>query len=176
MEDIRIIEAHKFCSNHKKALLNDQKCGCFFCLKIFDPKEITDWIEDTEGVNGGFPIAKKIGLDYKSAAIAGLLHDFYYKPWQENHEKVPFFKMHGFVHAHEALENSRKNFPELMNPVVENCIERHMFPLNIVPPKYREGFIITCVDKWNSVRELPSIKVVSGKVKNKFLGVITRKN
>ena len=73
MEDIRIIEAHKFSSNHKKELLNDQKCGCFFCLKIFGPKEITDWIKDTEGTaicpycgvdsvigeSSGFPMTKE---------------------------------------------------------------------------------------------------------------------
>lgn len=41
-----IIVAHRYCINHKEKLINDQKCGCFFCLKIFNPKEITDWIED----------------------------------------------------------------------------------------------------------------------------------
>ena len=34
-----------------------------------------------------YHIAKKIGLDYKGAAIAGLLHDFYYKDWQKNRRK-----------------------------------------------------------------------------------------
>ena len=72
MEDCRILEAHTFCSNHKNALLHDQKCGCFFCLAIFDPKEITAWIEDAEGTaicpycgvdsvigeSSGFPVTK----------------------------------------------------------------------------------------------------------------------
>ena len=72
-DDKRIIEAHKFSSNHKKALLNDHKCGCFFCLEIFDPKEITNWIDDTEGTavcpyckvdsvigeSSGYPITKE---------------------------------------------------------------------------------------------------------------------
>lgn len=40
------IEAHKFSSNNKEALQNDKKCGCFYCLKIFDPKEINFWIKD----------------------------------------------------------------------------------------------------------------------------------
>ena len=39
MEDNRIIEAYKFSSNHKNALLNDQKCGCFFCLEILTQKK-----------------------------------------------------------------------------------------------------------------------------------------
>ncbi len=43
------ISAHQFSSNHRQQLLSDKKCGCFYCLKIFDPKEITNWIEDEEG-------------------------------------------------------------------------------------------------------------------------------
>jgi type I restriction-modification system DNA methylase subunit len=28
------IDAHNYSSNHKKQLLNDKKCGCFYCLRI----------------------------------------------------------------------------------------------------------------------------------------------
>ena len=45
--DIKI--AHKYSSNHKASLLKDTKCGCFFCLKIFSPTEIDEWIDDVEG-------------------------------------------------------------------------------------------------------------------------------
>lgn len=40
------IEAHKYSSNNKPLLKNDKKCGCFYCLNIFDPKEIEEYIED----------------------------------------------------------------------------------------------------------------------------------
>ena len=46
---IDYIEAHEFASNHRENLLKDRKCGCFCCLKIFDPKEIQSWIKDTSG-------------------------------------------------------------------------------------------------------------------------------
>lgn len=36
--------AHSFSSNHKPELEKDHVCGCFSCLAIFDPKEITEWI------------------------------------------------------------------------------------------------------------------------------------
>ena len=49
--------------------------------------------------------AKKLKLDYKSVAIGGLLHDFYYEDWQNKHVHKKFFQMHGFVHARQALEN-----------------------------------------------------------------------
>ncbi|UKI57134.1 MAG: hypothetical protein L6V81_07045 [Clostridium sp.] len=38
-------------------------------------------------------------------------------------------------------------FPHLMNDRVENIILRHMFPLNITPPKYKEAWVVTLMDK-----------------------------
>lgn len=55
--------------------------------------------------------------------------------------------MHGFVHAREALYNSRKVFPHLMNNRIEDIILKHMFPLNIRLPKYKETWIVTLIDK-----------------------------
>lgn len=105
-----------------------------------------------------YRIAKRFHLDYKSAAIGGLLHDFYYKPWQELKDPRPFFKKHGFAHAGEALENSKIYFPNLMNRRVEDIIKKHMFPLNIKPPMCREGWVITCVDKYVSMEIFKDVK------------------
>lgn len=44
-----VITAHKFCVNNKKELQNDKKCGCFYCLKIFEPTEITRWLNEGNG-------------------------------------------------------------------------------------------------------------------------------
>ena len=89
--------------------------------------------------------------DAKSVAIGGLLHDFYYKPWQNNNEKKKFLKKHGFVHAKEALDNSKivdnysynssngiKNNGEF---IIENNTNRPLFLL--VSPQYWT-FIILC--------------------------------
>ena len=56
-------------------------------------------------------------------------------------------ELHGFVHAKEALNNSKVHFNHLLNDKINNSIVRHMFPLNIIPPKYLEGWIITIIDK-----------------------------
>lgn len=96
-------------------------------------------------------LAKKFNCDYKSAAIAGLLHDFYYKPWQENIEKQKFLKKHGFVHAEQAMNNSYQFYANYMNKKIANSILRHMFPLNKVPPKYIEGWCVTLADKYVSL-------------------------
>ena len=51
-----------------------------------------------------YKICKKKDWNYRDAAIGGLLHDFYYEPWQDNiHKKEKFFKQHGFVHARKAF-------------------------------------------------------------------------
>lgn len=44
-----ILAASKYSLSNKRALKKDSRCGCYFCLNIFSPKEITDWIpfEDT---------------------------------------------------------------------------------------------------------------------------------
>lgn len=95
-----------------------------------------------------YRIGKKFkNVDINSIIIGGILHDFYYDDWQLCTEKRPLFKKHGFVHAHEALLNAEKYFPHLMNDKVKNIIDRHMFPLNIVPPKYIEAWIVTLADK-----------------------------
>ena len=114
-----------------------------------------------------YRICKKRNWNYKDAAIGGLLHDFYKEPWQEHlHEKVPFFKQHGFVHAYEAMENAYKFFPELMNERIANIIERHMFPLNIIPPKYKEGWVVTYADKRLSLDVVVNLKALP-----KYLGL-----
>ncbi len=114
-----------------------------------------------------YRICRKLGLYSRDAAIGGLLHDFYYKPWQENVEKKDsFFKQHGFVHAGEALDNSIKFFPELVNARVSDIILRHMFPLNIHPPKYPESWIVTFADKFVSLGVLGS-----GKELLKYIGL-----
>lgn len=96
-------------------------------------------------------LAKKLNKDYRSAAIGGLLHDFYDKPWQEDTSKKPFFQKHGFVHAKQAMLNANKYFPNLMNEKINNIIIRHMFPLNKIPPKYIESWIVTLADKYISL-------------------------
>lgn len=67
-----LVLAHRFSSKHRKELEKDSECGCFYCLAIFSPKEITEWVdnEDTAicprcgidsiiGESSGFPITKE---------------------------------------------------------------------------------------------------------------------
>lgn len=101
-----------------------------------------------------YKFAKKHHLNVKNICIGAILHDFYFKPWQEDNTKKKFRELHGFVHARQSLYNARKYFPHLINPMVEDIILRHMFPLNIIPPKYKESWVVTMMDKKCSLNVL----------------------
>lgn len=98
-----------------------------------------------------YKISKKLGLDYNDTAIGGLLHDFYYEDWHLAKKQKNILKKHGFVHAKEALENTKIFFPQYVNFKTQDIILRHMFPLNIIPPKYLESWIVSISDKIVSV-------------------------
>jgi uncharacterized protein len=129
--------------------------------------------------------------DKRVCAIAGLLHDFYPLAWLYNEDlakidngkymerlnrKEPLFKKHGFTHGKEAAENYVKFFPELEDKKITDAIEKHMFPLTIRIPKYKESFIITLVDKSNSVHELPSPTVVPAMIKKSVVKIFSKQN
>lgn len=94
-----------------------------------------------------YKISKKLKLDYRDTAIGAMLHDFYYEDWHYLPKEKNIFKKHGFTHAKQALENTKKCFPQYLTFKTQDIILRHMFPLNIVPPKYLESWIVSISDK-----------------------------
>ena len=149
----------------KPILLSDE----FQRRKLFKHHENSVWDHSINVSFIAFLVAKFYHLDTYTAAVAGLLHDFYPYCWQDskeleklNPEYLKRFKKkhkkinewHGLVHAKEASINAQKFFPDLVTPKILSCIKTHMFPLNILPPTYLEGWIITMVDKKVSVSVL----------------------
>lgn len=66
MENKDIINAHVCSSHNKEQLSKTNFCGCFYCLKMFDPKLIVDWCD-----NGQTAICPYCGTDsivYESKA------------------------------------------------------------------------------------------------------------
>ncbi len=43
-EDLR--KAHEHSSNHRQELEASDLCGCFFCLEIYPPSKIEDWVDE----------------------------------------------------------------------------------------------------------------------------------
>ena len=64
MERYDTTGAHWYSSNHKPELEQDHVCGCFYCLRIFDPKEIEEWIiDDNPCDRRGTAICPYCGID-----------------------------------------------------------------------------------------------------------------
>lgn len=99
-----------------------------------------------------YRICKRLRLDFRSAARGGLLHDFFLYDWR-NHDApdLPREKYHGFEHPKIAMENAERHFK--LNEIERDIILKHMWPLTLVPPRYKESFIVTFVDKYVSSRE-----------------------
>lgn len=95
-----------------------------------------------------FLVCKFLKLDYKSAARAGLLHDFYLYNWRKEKQPEGY---HAKAHAIIALRNSQKI--TCLNKKEKDAILRHMWPLVLVPPKYPESIIVSLVDKYCAMLE-----------------------
>jgi uncharacterized protein len=65
---------------------------------------------------------------------------------------LPREKFHGFAHPRIALDNAERHFT--LNDTERDCILRHMWPLTLMPPRTRESFVVSMVDKWVASREL----------------------
>lgn len=40
--------AHRHCFRNRKEVLASDRCGCFYCGRIFNPQEISEWHDDGE--------------------------------------------------------------------------------------------------------------------------------
>ncbi len=64
MKKIDYKKAHTYSNNHKRSLIKDSVCGCFYCLKIFHPSEIEEWlIEDNAADERGTALCPYCGID-----------------------------------------------------------------------------------------------------------------
>lgn len=97
-----------------------------------------------------FRICRRLGLDWRTAARGGILHDLFYYDWRENDWS---HRPHGYLHPGFALKNAR----DLCGPLdkkTENIIIRHMWPLTPIPPRYPEAIIVSMADKYCATKEL----------------------
>lgn len=85
----------------------------------------------------------RLNIDEKSLIRGALLHDYFLYDW---HEKDKSHRLHGFYHPSTALRNAKEDFD--LNPIEENMIVRHMFPLTPIPPRYKEAWILCLADKY----------------------------
>lgn len=94
-------------------------------------------------------ICKKHNLDYISAARAGMVHDLFLYDWRKRQDGRKGH--HAFTHGKTAYENASK-FLDL-NEIEKDIIIKHMWPVTVSFPKYKETYIVTYVDKYFAIAE-----------------------
>lgn len=96
-----------------------------------------------------YKMCKRLGLDYTSAARAGMLHDLFLYDWRK--PRPDGKGLHGFRHPRVALNNAMRLFE--LNKIEQDAILKHMWPLTVILPKYKESYIITIADKYATFLE-----------------------
>ena len=99
-----------------------------------------------------------VQVDRRSLVRGALLHDYFLYDWHHRH---PSHRGHARKHANRALRNAVRDFP--LNDIERDIIAKHMFPLNLKPPRYRESILVCLADKLCTLQEILSHAVTGGK-------------
>ena len=117
-------------------------------------------------------ICRRLGLNYRCAAIGATMHDLFYYDWRDG-KNGKWHKLHGYKHPQYACLNAVELTSD-SDKVTLNCIKRHMWPLTVIPPRYAEGFVVSFADKYCATREL--MYSLNKKYKQRFLSDVERIN
>lgn len=90
----------------------------------------------------------RVKVNEEAMMRGALLHDYFLYDW---HEKDDSHRWHGFSHARAALKNAKKDFQ--LGEIEQDVIQKHMFPLNLKPPKYKESVLVCLADKLSALEE-----------------------
>ncbi|MDI6742330.1 MAG: hypothetical protein QMD11_06265 [Smithella sp.] len=112
-----------------------------------------------------YKTSKYFNLDYRSTTRGALLHDFFLYDWRNHTEpELHEAKFHGTEHPKIALNNAQKHFE--LNEIEKDIVIKHMWPLTLVPPKYKESYVVSFVDKYLASREF--VKKYNSKVRKRM--------
>lgn len=89
-----------------------------------------------------------LNVDMRALVRGALLHDFFLYDW---HVPCKGRKLHAFYHARCAYDNAKKEFE--LGKIEKDIILKHMFPVNISLPKYKESYIVSIADKISATHE-----------------------
>lgn len=95
-----------------------------------------------------FCIARKMNLNTRAIARAGLLHDLFYYDWRTTKFDEG---THAYMHPRIACANAEK-LTEL-SELERDIIIKHMWGATVAFPKYRESYVVTFVDKYCACNE-----------------------
>lgn len=98
-----------------------------------------------------YRIALKLGWkkNLHSLIVGGLLHDYFLYDWHKRENRF-----HGILHPTRAYKNAREDMT--LDPISKDIIIKHMFPLTLIPPIYKESWLVSFSDKVCAVMEVHS--------------------
>ena len=99
-----------------------------------------------------YVFCRKFGLDARSAARGGLLHDLFLYDW---HTVSLTNKEHAYLHPKVALANAEKYFD--LNDIEREIISMHMWPYAQGRPMYLETYCICLTDKYCATLEASKV-------------------
>lgn len=96
-----------------------------------------------------FSMALHIAVDAESLIRGAVLHDFFLYNRKDDPKR---YRWHGFTHPSVALANAEKQFD--LTKIERDIIKKHMFPLTVQFPRFRESYIVCLWDKLCCFNEL----------------------
>jgi hypothetical protein len=61
-QQIDVVIAHQNSIRHRDEVMTSDMCGCFYCLAIFPPSEIKEWVDTKDGI-GQTALCPKCEID-----------------------------------------------------------------------------------------------------------------
>lgn len=93
---------------------------------------------------------RKLNIDYYSLIRGAYLHDLFLYDWRKESRKTKL--KHLFKHPQIAYQNACKYFQ--LTETEKDIILHHMFPVTLIPPRTKEGWIVSKKDKQVTFKEV----------------------
>lgn len=174
---VRLYMLKAICSKKDLSYTGYYSCVCdiVYCEELERLRLITHHISTTRFQHClnvsyySYIVCRKLRLNARSAARAGLMHDLFYDDRKEyKSARTKDQPSYSLMHSLSALENAGQ-ITEI-SPLEKDIIEKHMWPMTRPLPKYSESYVITVIDKYCAVLEfcLPKLrKIISHKKGNR---------
>lgn len=92
----------------------------------------------------------RLSCNRRELIRGALLHDYFLYDWHDK-DHIAIHNLHGFYHPGIALQNAMKEYE--LTQIEKDIIKKHMWPLTVVPPRFKEAWVVTAADKWCSLLE-----------------------
>ncbi|OZC03959.1 cytoplasmic protein [Rubricoccus marinus] len=63
------ILAHRHSSSHRAEIERSERCGCFYCMAVYPPEAVAEWID--EGNGGETALCPSCGIDSVIGSASG---------------------------------------------------------------------------------------------------------